>query len=117
MTRLPRLCFEDRQSRPFKQSHGRIAEMTGSDGRKATGMDAFRILTQFAFRRKMYYLCNSQAGLSTGKSRFFDVFRAFPHRFWPYCFLKFPVLQLKFQVFVLKIQYGLFGFRYFKPIF
>ena len=104
MTRLPRLCFEDRQSRPFKQSHGRIAEMTGSDGRKATGMDAFRILTQFAFRRKMLYLCNSKAGPSTGKSRFFIVFQACSGDFPLYFHPKLPVLQFKFQVFVLKLR-------------
>ena len=66
------------------------------------------ILTLFAFRRKMYYLCNSQAGLSTGKSRFFDVFKVFFRHFWPYRFLKLPVLEFKFQVFVLKFRYGLF---------
>ncbi len=69
------------------------------------------ILTLFAFGRKMYYLCNSEAGLSIGKSRFFGVFKVFPRHFWAYCFLKIPVLQFKFQVFVLKFRYGLFQFQ------
>ncbi len=64
----------------------------------------FAILTFLAFGPKMLYLCNSGAGLSMRKSRFFSSFRAFPVLFSPYFFLKFPVLQLKFQVLVLKIQ-------------
>ena len=70
------------------------------------------ILTQFAFASKISYLCNSKAGLSMEKSRFFVFFQVVSSRFPPYFFLKIPVLQLKFQVFVLKIRYGLLSARY-----
>lgn len=60
------------------------------------------ILTQFAFLWKIQYLCNRESGLSTEKSRFFHIFKALSRHFLPYYFLKFPVSQLKLQVFVLK---------------
>lgn len=70
-----------------------------------------RILTQFAFASKISYLCNSGAGLFMRKSRFFCDSQICSGCFPPYFFLKIPVLQLKFQVFVLKIRYGLFKFQ------
>gem|GEM_PF-4631456 len=60
----------------------------------------------------MLYLCKSEAGLSIGKSRFFDDFQAFLLRTSAYLFRKFHVLQFKFQVFELKFQYGLFELQY-----
>ncbi len=70
------------------------------------------ILTQFAFRRKMLYLCKSEAGLSIGKFRFLNDFQAFLLRISVFLFRKFPVLHFKFQVFVLKFRYGLFELQY-----
>ena len=52
---------------------------------QVVGMKFACILTQFAFGRKMLYLCNSGAGLSMGKSRFFSVFEPYSDRF-PSCF-------------------------------
>lgn len=59
------------------------------------------ILTLFAFGRKISYLCSSEAGFSSEKSRFFIVFQACMKRKTPYSVLKLQVLQLKFEVFVL----------------
>ena len=42
------------------------------------------------------------------KSRFFCVFQGFSSCFQACFLLKFPVFEFKFQVFVLKNQYGLF---------
>ena len=42
------------------------------------------ILTFLAFGPKMLYLCNSGAGLSMRKSRFFCVFEVYFNRFQPY---------------------------------
>ncbi|GFI33980.1 hypothetical protein IMSAGC014_00468 [Bacteroidaceae bacterium] len=76
-----------------------------------------RVLTFLAFGRKMCYLCNSGAGLSIGKSRFLRLFQGIPHGFPPYFHRKFPVLEFKFQVFVLKFRYGLFDMQYLEPMF
>ncbi len=65
----------------------------------------------------MYYLCNSGAGLSMGKSRFFCVFQGFSSCFQAYFLLKIPVFEFKFQVFVLKNRYGLFIFSLLRPVF
>ena len=72
------------------------------------------ILTQFVFVRRMSYLCNSKAGLTIGKSRFFSIFRAFLCGFQPYFHRKLPVFEFKIQVFVLKFEYGLLWNQYFK---
>ena len=75
------------------------------------------ILTFLAFCRKIHYLCKSEAGPPYRKPRFFYVFTMFSKFFLPYSYPKIPVLQFKFQVFVLKFRYGLFTFHYLKPIF
>ncbi len=72
------------------------------------------ILTQFVFVRRMLYLCNSKAGPTIGKSRFFIIFRAFLCGFQSYFHRKLPVFEFKIQVFVLKFEYGLLWNQYFE---
>ncbi len=80
--------------------------------RRAIRMALPVFLTQFAFGRKIYYICNSQAGLPTWRSRFSCVFQRYWRNKTLYFLRKVPVLQFKFQVFELKFRYGLFRFRY-----
>ena len=66
------------------------------------------ILTLFAFGLKMLYLCDSEAGLSIGKPRFLRVFRDYRTRKQLCFYSEKHYLELKNQVFVLKIRYGLY---------
>ena len=61
--------------------------------RRAIRMVLPVFLTQFAFGRKISYICNSGAGLPCGKSRFFYVFQAFSSDFSSYFSPKIPVLE------------------------
>ncbi len=76
-----------------------------------------RFLTQFAFRWKFQYLCNSRAANLIETGRFLLVFKAFKRQKSPFLNSEKYYLEFEFPISALKFRYGLFRSPYFKPLF